>query len=169
MLLRPLRTRPSDAVSLRAPRVGNIVHFTGHGGIPNIGEQNKILHFCLADGSQFTLDDFLLPQRSPPLVTMNSCQVGFAFHKDGDYFGLLGILLLKGIRTHVAPLSWIKPTVSCPFFIRFYDALFSGKRTWEAFAEGLRARQTAKQGARNIGFWAPLALYGDQWLQVTHA
>jgi hypothetical protein len=151
----------------RAIENGDIVHFAGHGRIPNIGEVGAVLHFCLADGTEYTLDNFIEAQVAPPLVTLNSCQLGFAFHKDGDYVGLHGLLGLKGTRSFIAPLSWIKPTVSCPFFVRFYDSILKGNCVGDAYAEGLRTRECAPQGARNLGFWAPLALYGSQWLRFS--
>lgn len=149
----------------RAIENGDIVHFAGHGRIPNIGEVGAVFHFSLADGTEYTLDDFIEAHVAPPLVTLNSCQLGFAFHKDGDYVGLHGLLGLKGTHSFIAPLSWIKPTVSCPFFVRFYDALLKGSSVGEAYVEGLRAREVAPQGSRNHGFWAPLVLYGNQWLR----
>lgn len=151
---------------LSALCTGHFVHFNGHGKNPHpkVGTQ----HFMLKDGSVFDLQEFMRLQGDgiAPVVTFSACELGFTYFGDGIYSGIPTSLLLKGTRACVASLGEVNAKVAATFFPTFYKELLLGRRVGEAAQRASVMRKGAAKGSKNLGLWAPLIVYGDQWVSV---
>lgn len=145
---------------------GAIVHFNGHGIFPPAVRRDMTPHFRLKDGSPMTITDLQtgVVGTTPPLVSFSACELGFCYFAEGLAYGFPGWFLCKGTSACVAPVGRITAPVAAEYFPAFYERVLAGDSVASAARYAFNLRGSAGRGKRNLGYWSPFMVYGNQTL-----
>jgi hypothetical protein len=147
---------------VKAFSIAKVVHFCGHGEFQK-GKQGSLPSLLLHDQGRLSIEELLSQGDLSPLVTLSACELGSTMQSEGNLFGMPGFLMMKNTRAVVAFGSCLDTRVASQFFPAFYEALLGGATIGESARVGLSLQKIGSGGVRDLGLWAPLTIYGDQW------